>query len=208
MKAALYYRISTREGKQHIENQRRELRAYAGRMKWAITAEFQDEQSGARDRKRPGLEKLLHAAARRQFDIVCVFDLSRLTRGGPAQAFRYIERLQSAGVEFCSMTEEHFRTSGPAGQLFIAIAAHIAEAERETLRSRVLAGVARARASGKHIGRPKVVTDYDRIDRELKRGRSIRQIALKLKVGKSTIERRIREHETKSKAVGHHRAAR
>lgn len=190
MRAALYARISTREGKQHLENQLAQLREFAIRMKWQVIEEFTDQQSGARD-QRPGLERMMAAAAKRRFDLVAVFDLSRLTRTGPAGAFVLIGRLKASGVEFWSMTEEHFRTSGPAGELFIAIAAYLAKAERQTMENRIRAGIERARKEGKAIGRPAVVVNIDRI-RQLKgEGLSIRQIAKKLKTSASTIARKL-----------------
>lgn len=190
MKAALYARISTREGKQHLENQFIELRTFANKMYWQIVEEFQDEETGA-STTRPGLERLMKAAARRKFDLVAVFDLSRLTRGGPAQAFAYIERLTASKVQFWSITQEHFRTSGPSGQLFIAIAAHIAEMERDAIRHRVQAGIARARAAGKTLGRKPRVLNKEQIAEMREAGKSFRAIAKHFGVGRTTIVRRL-----------------
>ena len=190
MRAALYARISTREGKQHLENQFSHLREFAKRMKWSIAKEYSDQESGA-STKRPALETLLRAAAQRQFDVVAVFDLSRLTRGGPGQAFIYIERLKNSKVEFWSATEEHFRTSGPVGDLFIAIAAHIAEMERTTIRNRIRAGIERARRKGEPIGRPHQIVDRSKIATLRAIGKSIREIGRELRLSKSTVERNL-----------------
>jgi DNA invertase Pin-like site-specific DNA recombinase len=191
-KAALYARTSTKEGRQHLQNQLIQLRDYAGRMDWTVTATYTDSESGAHH-SRPGLDKLMEDAARREFDVVLVFDLSRLTRLGPARAFSYIERLNHAGVKFWSLREEHFRTVGPTGTLFIAIAAHIAEMERETMRARIQAGLHRARKQGKQIGRPPSEAcanlSPERIERMRGAGLSIREIARKMKVSKTTIGR-------------------
>ena len=65
--------------------------------------------------------------AQRRFDLVLVWALDRLTREGVAETFNYIKRLTSHGVQFVSFTEEHFRTTGPAGELMIAVAAWIAK---------------------------------------------------------------------------------
>lgn len=190
--AGLYARISTNEVRQNLENQLGKLRDYCKRMQWKIAAEYTDRDSGAR-RGRPGLDALMAAAAKREFDIVLVFDLSRLTRLGPAEAFGHIERLQQSGVQFCSFTEEHFRTSGPAGALFIAIAAHIAQMERLTMKARILAGLERARKNGKKIGRPPgPELDSKKLQTLRQRGWSIRQLAAEFDVGKSTIERQLK----------------
>jgi DNA invertase Pin-like site-specific DNA recombinase len=189
VKCALYGRVSTKEGKQHLENQLRQLRAYAKKMRWTIGRYYTDEQSGA-SAHRPGLDAMMEAAARREFDVVLVWDLSRLTRRGPASAFQLIERLAAAGVELWSMREEHFRTP-VVGKLLIAIAAFIAEQERENISSRVRAGIDRARASGKTLGRPARVVDRSKIVKLRKAGHSLRDIASRLNVSKSTIERKL-----------------
>jgi len=187
-RAALYARTSTKDGRQHASNQLLKLREFAARMEWTVAVEITDADSGARD-SRPGLEKLMDMAARRQFDIVLVFDLSRLSRGGPSKTFDLIARLDRSGVQFWSMTEEHFRTSGPAGPLLIAIAAYIAKNERDQILSRIHAGIARARREGKTIGRPRKLIDRMKAVELREQGKSIREIACELRTSKSTIER-------------------
>lgn len=191
MRAALYARISTTEGRQHLENQLGQLREYSNRMGWEIVGEFTDQESGAAA-TRPNLDRMMKAAARRLFDLVLVFDLSRLTRQGPAQAFGYISRLSASKVQFWSMTEEHFRTSGPAGELLLAVAAFIAKQERETLVARIKAGISRAKANGKTVGRKRRTLDRETLIRMRKQGKTIRQLARAFNVGRTTIERRLK----------------
>lgn len=193
IRVALYARVSTHEGKQHLDNQLLKLRQYAtaGPPPWVIVREYTDQETGGTP-KREGLEALLRDASRRQFDRVLVFDLSRLTREGPAAAFGYIERLAKWGVEFWSYTEEHFRTSGPAGDLFIAIAAFIAREERKTKSARVRAGLDRARQQGKKLGRPAAALQDFVLVRLREQGLSIRKIATALQTSPSTVERRLR----------------
>lgn len=76
-RAAIYARVST--GGQFLENQLRELRAVSERAGWAIDAEYVDTASGA-TAKRAGLEQMLADAARRKFDTILVWDVSRLAR--------------------------------------------------------------------------------------------------------------------------------
>jgi len=64
-------------------------------------------------------------------------------------------------VQFESYSEAHFRTTGPAGELMLAIAARIAKQERLRISDRTKAGVDRARRQGKHCGRPKRVFRRD-----------------------------------------------
>src|SRR5215472_18569971 len=80
LRAALYLRVSTTG--QTVENQRRELEAAAARHGWEIAATFKDEGgSGGKGReKRPGLDAMLKAVARREFDIVAAWSVDRLGR--------------------------------------------------------------------------------------------------------------------------------
>jgi len=191
VRAALYARVSTRqEGRQSVENQLRELRAYARRMRWTVAAEYSDRISGATE-KRPALDKLMQAATGRTFDVVLVWDLSRLTRGGPASAFRYMDRLKAAGVELWSYREEHFRTAGPVGAFLIAVAAFLAEQERAVISGRVKAGLDRAKAAGRVLGRKPRVVDIARLTQLRDAGHSIRDCARILKTSRSVIERRL-----------------
>jgi DNA invertase Pin-like site-specific DNA recombinase len=189
---ALYARISTNEKRQNIMNQITELRAYARRMRWKVVKEFHEEKSGAAD-NRPIFEALMHAASQRKFDAVVVTDLSRMTRKGPSSAFAYIERLNSCGVEFWSVREEHFRTPGPAGALMIAIAAFIAAQERDMMRARINAGIERAKRQGVHCGRPRVAVSRASVERLRNSGMTIRAIAASLGTSKGTIERKLGE---------------
>jgi DNA invertase Pin-like site-specific DNA recombinase len=189
-RVALYARISTREGQQHQANQLNALRTYAKQMLWQVVAEYSDAITGASTR-RPQLDELMAAAARREFDAVVVFDLSRLTRGGPAKAFEYIARLKASKVEFWSMHEEHFRTAGIYGDLFIAIAAHIAEMERATMRARIQAGLATARRNGVALGRKWALLDLKQLAEYRRAGKSLREISKLTGVSHVTIQRRL-----------------
>ena len=60
------------------------------------------------------------------------------------------------------MTEAHFRTTGPAGELMLAIAAWIARQERLRISERTKAAMERAKRQGKHCGRPRCVFRRDR----------------------------------------------
>ena len=190
MRAALYARVSTKEGKQHLENQLLEMRRYTEAQAWEEAETYTDEQSG-KDDNRPGLAKLMQAAARRQFDVVLVVELSRLTRGGPLTALQYVERLNKSGVQFWSIREEMFRTCGPFGPVLISIVAWVAEQERAIISRRVQAGLDRARILGRKLGRPGVTVSDTEIMALQKQGMSVRLIADALSISKSAVQRRI-----------------
>jgi DNA invertase Pin-like site-specific DNA recombinase len=196
MKAALYTRVSTNDGRQYNENQTDELRGFCERMGWEITGEYDDRTGGAKA-KRPQLERLMSDASQRRFDVVLVFDLSRFTRGGPAHAFELIYRLKSTGIEFWSLREEQFRTSGPAGEFMLAAAAYFAQAEREQIRARIAAGLERAKKKGTPFGRPRKIAPIARIMHLRGLGWTLRQIAKELRVSKSVVEREIAKNRNR-----------
>jgi DNA invertase Pin-like site-specific DNA recombinase len=197
-RVAIYARISTQEGRQHLDNQLIECRRFIDNQpNWEpgpAAVPYVEEASGA-DSDRPTLRALMCAADNREFDIVIAFDLSRLTREGPARAFEYIARLRAAGVEFWSVREPYFRTSGIAGDLLIALAAYFYEEERRAIRERVKAGVERARRAGRKLGRPTEFVDAVKLEGILGRDPRppLRAIAAELQLSKSTVERHLRK---------------
>jgi DNA invertase Pin-like site-specific DNA recombinase len=184
-KAAIYARVSTKDRGQDTENQLVQLRKYAEANGWAAT-EYIDHLTGKND-KRPRFQALFDAASRREIDVVLVWALDRFTREGVAETFLHIKRLLDHGVQFESLTESHFRTTGPAGELMIAIAAWIAKQERVRISERTRAGLDLAKAKGKKLGRRWVVFDRERARELREAGRSWSQIALEIGVGQSTI---------------------
>jgi DNA invertase Pin-like site-specific DNA recombinase len=191
-RAVLYVRVSTRD-KQHPANQTRPLREWCDENAVRIVTEYIDHESGAKD-DRPQFIKMMEAAARHEFDIVVCWSLDRFTREGIAPTFQYLKRLRENRVDFYSYTEEFFRTIGPAADLLIAVTAWIAEYERRRRSERVAAGMARAKADGKRIGRTATkFTDAQIAQMKSMHdaGVSLRAIALKFETSKATVERRI-----------------
>lgn len=191
MRAAIYARVSTTDKGQDVENQLFQLREYCARQNWLIVEEFIDHMSG-KSAARPGFARLFTAASRRHFDVVLVWALDRFTRQGVLETFEHIRDLKGYGVAFESYSEAHFRTTGPAGELMLAIAAWIAKQERLRISERTKAGIERARrAGGKHGGQRRVY-DRSKVHAMAKRGLSLRAIAAKLGVGRGTVERELK----------------
>jgi DNA invertase Pin-like site-specific DNA recombinase len=158
MRAALYVRVSTFD--QEPENQLRELRQYVGARGWTAT-EFVDRGvSGSKD-KRPALDALLKDAKRRRFDVLVCWRLDRLGRN-LSHLILLLDELQALGVAFVSLAEGIDATT-PAGRLQLHVLGAIAKFERERIRERVVAGLQRARAQGRKLGRPKAAVPVDRM---------------------------------------------
>ena len=149
-RAAIYARVSTLD--QEPENQLQELRRYVQARGWTAEEYVDRGVSGAKDR-RPALDTLVQDARRRRFDVLVCWRLDRLGRN-LRHLVILIEELQSVGVAFISLGEGIDCTT-PAGKLQLHILAALAEFERGRIRERVMAGLQRARAQGKRLGRPR-----------------------------------------------------
>jgi DNA invertase Pin-like site-specific DNA recombinase len=182
MRAAIYARVSTLD--QDPENQTQELRRYIRARGWTA-AEFVDHGvSGAKDR-RPALDALLKEAKRRRFDVVVCWRLDRLGRN-LRHLVVLIEELHSLGVAVVSLGEGIDCTT-PAGKLQLHILAALAEFERERIRERIHAGLARARREGQRLGRRPTRIREDDLVRVA--GLSVREAAAALGVSRSVMHR-------------------
>jgi putative DNA-invertase from lambdoid prophage Rac len=184
MRAAIYARVSTFD--QEPENQLQELRRYIEARGWTGT-EFVDRGvSGAKDR-RLALDALLKDAKRRRFDVLVCWRLDRLGRN-LRHLVTMLEELQQLGIAFVSLGEGIDCTT-PAGKLQLHILAALAEFERERIRERVMAGLARARTQGKRLGRPLRQLPSERLREAQRAGLSVRQAAAMLGVSPATAHR-------------------
>jgi DNA invertase Pin-like site-specific DNA recombinase len=83
VKAALYARVSTDDGRQTVANQVRQLRELAVAREFEIFREYTDEETGASP-SRTAFLALLRDARLRRFRVLLITDLDRLTREGAA----------------------------------------------------------------------------------------------------------------------------
>ena len=155
-KIAIYARVST-DG-QTVENQTRELQAVAKRHGWTVAATFVDQGiSGAKGRNgRPGFDALLKAIARREVDIVAAWSVDRLGRS-LQDLVGFLGELHAKGVDLY-LHVQGLDTTTPAGKAMFGMLGVFGEFERSMIQARVLAGLDRARAKGKRLGRPPKVT--------------------------------------------------
>ena len=155
-RAAIYLRISTRDGRQTEENQRRELRKFLRREGYVLAGEFVDHESGRKGRReRSGFDQMFQAAERRAFDVLVFWSLDRFSREGIRKTIHYLQQLEALGVGFRSYTEPYLNTENElVSHILLAVMSYFAEYEAKKISRRTKAGLERARAEGKQIGRP------------------------------------------------------
>ena len=113
---------------------------------------YRQGRSRAKD-KRPALDQLLADAKRRKFDVLVCWRLDRLGRNlvTPDHAARRAARARHR----VRVARRRNRRHDASRQAPVHILGAIAEFERERIRERVMAGLQRARAQGRTLGRPK-----------------------------------------------------
>jgi DNA invertase Pin-like site-specific DNA recombinase len=107
--------------------------------------------------QRPAMSALLSYV--REGDTVVVVAIDRLGRN-TIDVLSTVEALQAKKVSVVSM-REGFDLATPAGKLMLTMLAAVAELERENIKARQMAGIERARAEGKNLGREKVINDAE-----------------------------------------------
>jgi DNA invertase Pin-like site-specific DNA recombinase len=189
-KAALYARVSTKDGRQDTENQLIALRDYCAKRGWEIAAEYVDHETGGTS-KRPEFQRMFLDARSRQFDLVLFWSLDRLSREGVKATLDHLEKLTSYGVAWRSHSEEYLDSCGIFKDAVLAILAVIAKQERLRRSERASAAIARLRRAGEtdHLGRPRKVLDREKIRRLHAGGMSMRQIGKQLKISAMTVSR-------------------
>jgi DNA invertase Pin-like site-specific DNA recombinase len=187
-RAAIYLRVST--DLQTTDNQDMALREIADKMHWDIVQVYADNGvSGAKGRdKRPQFDALCKGATRREFDLVMAWSVDRLGRS-LQDLISFLSELHSLKIDLY-LHQQGLDTSTPSGRAMFQMLGVFAEFERAMIQSRVKAGLARARANGKRLGRPKIAAGTeDAIRAALARGAGIRKVAAALGVGVGTVSR-------------------
>lgn len=191
-RVAIYLRVST--GEQTTENQRLELEAVAKVAGWQIAEVYEDAGiSGAKGRdKRPAFDRLCKDATARKFDLIAAWSVDRLGRS-LQDLVAFLGELQALKVDLF-LKQQGLDTTTPSGRAMFGMLGVFAEFERAMISDRVKSGLARAKASGKKLGRKPVDQALGEQAAKLKaEGLSVRAIAAKLKVSVGVAHRLSRE---------------
>ena len=189
LRVVIYSRVST--SRQTTDNQVLELKEVCRRNNWTIVRQINDSGiSGAKGRSdRPGFDELHKMVSRKEADMVVVWSLDRLGRSTVDLA-NFMGELEAKHVSFYSHTQS-IDSRTPAGKMSFAIFSAIAEFERNIIRERVMAGLARAKAEGKKLGRPSNISENTKVAVRLMRekGMAKHRIARELGIGCGSVQK-------------------
>lgn len=180
-----YLRVSTAE--QTTENQMREIegagfavaphRVVAETVSGSHAIALRPQFARLLDRLEPG-------------DVLVVTKLDRLGRDA-VDVVGTVARLAEMGVRVHCLALGGVDLASPAGRMTMGVIAAVAQFERDLLIERTQAGLARARAEGKRIGRPHALTEEQRaaVREGLARGESVSALARAHGTSRQTIGR-------------------
>ncbi len=150
---------------------------------------FTDKMSGAKS-DRPGLAKCLDAL--QDGDVLVVWRLDRLGRS-MQHLITVVEDIRGRGIGFRSLSEGAIDTTNASGELIFNIFSALAQFERRLIQERTKAGLAVARARGRHGGRPRIESEEAKVLAARKlagdRSISINDICRTLNISRSTYYR-------------------
>ncbi len=153
MKVAIYARVSRTD--QVLENQINPLKDYCHRMGYQYEI-FQEKESTRKTR--PVQWELYNRLLRKEFDGLLIYKFDRWARS-TKELIEHIENLLEKGVIVYSYTE-NIDLSTSMGRAMLTMISAFAQLERDLIRERTMAGLDRARAQGKKLGRPRKKRGY------------------------------------------------
>ena len=181
----IYARVSTTD--QNTENQIREIEAagFAIDKRRIVTESISGSVAAS---ERPGFSKLLDRLE--DGDVLIVTKLDRLGRNA-MDVRATVERLAAMGVRVHCLALGGVDLTSAAGKMTMGVLNTVAEFERDLLIERTNAGIARAKAEGKAMGRPSALTDEQQAQvlQRLAAGAAVAQLARDYKTSRTTIMR-------------------
>ena len=155
-KSGIYMRVSKDDGSQDPENQLMVIKEEIEKTGEELVDVYVDYESGTRGRReRAEFDRMFHDAERRRFNLLRFWALDRFSREGIRKTIGYLQSLDHLGVRFKSHTEPYLNTDNELiAHIVLGVTSYYAQLEAQRISDRTKAGLARARASGKVIGRP------------------------------------------------------
>lgn len=153
MKVAIYVRVSTDE--QTTENQSNILTEWAKNREWDVGTVYCDTGSAFQHSDQRDLKRLLDDCDKGKYKQVLVYDLSRLTRKGPLELMLLLKQFADKGAPVFSYLDSAINLPGEFQPVLVAFYGVMARIFSTQLSERTKAGMARAKAQGIHVGRPR-----------------------------------------------------
>lgn len=138
MKAIGYARVSTEDQAQggvSLDFQEEKVRAYCVAKDWELIKMLRDDGYSAKDLNRPGMQEILKGCRKREFDVVVILKLDRLTRSVKDLGYLVEDVFSKCSVGFSSI-QDNFDTCTANGRMVMNILATIAQWERDTISER------------------------------------------------------------------------
>jgi len=205
MIAVGYVRVSTDEQSaegQSLDSQTAKIRAYAKSQGWDLIEIYREEGYSGKTIDRPELNRLIMASRNAQIDVLLVYRVDRLTRRQKDLWTLLEDVLEPNGVGFKSVSEP-FDTTTATGKAFLSMLGTFAQLERDTIAERTTDTLRHKMDNGEWVGRipfgyriganGRLEKDREqqkiiaRIRRYRRRGLSVRDIAKKVAIPKSTV---------------------
>lgn len=153
MKVAIYARVSRTD--QVLDNQIIPLKRYCEKMGYDYEVFVEKESTR---KTRPIQWDLYNRLLKKEFDGLIIYKFDRWARS-TKELVEHMENLVEKKVMVFSYTE-NFDLSTSMGKAMLTIISAFSQLERDIIRERTLAGLDRARAQGKVLGRPKKKRGY------------------------------------------------
>ena len=157
VRACIYSRVSRAE--QSTLNQTMVLTDWASQRGFDVIRVYEEEESAWKAGHQRQLAQLKADAARRQFDVVLIWALDRLSREGALAILSLVHTLQGYGVRIISYQEGWTEAPGELAEVLYSIAGWVARMESQRRSERTKAGLARVKTQGKRLGRPRGAKD-------------------------------------------------
>jgi len=209
-KALGYARVSTEEQAKEgvsLHAQEEHIRRYCELYGLYLSDVLIDEGRSGKDMDRPAMRELVERVERGEAEAVIFFRLDRIGRN-TVDVLNFAKNLKEAGIALHSVTER-IDTDSANGTFFFTLLAALAEMERRQIAERTEAALAHKKAQGEWVGRPPVgyqvaegqlIPDPNAVGllakakRLRRQGKSVRAIAKRLSMPKSTVHQLLKEH--------------
>lgn len=188
-RVAIYVRVSTRD--QRLLQQFREVRRMVERRGWTISHVYRERRSGRHGAHRPEWEQLCRDAARKRFGAVAVWAIDRMGRS-TLDVLKAVQDFESRGTKLL-IVKQKVDTSTPLGMMLLTILAGFAQMERELISERTKAGMAAAKANGRHVGRRSRPVPRCEIDAVLWGEKHCTDVSRDTGISVTTVRTRVRE---------------